>query len=320
MALLFNPLLMLLALVILTISSLFVGVTSISIFDIFNFSALQNDVFIISRIPRTISIIITGASLSICGLIMQQITQNKFVSPTTAGTMDCARFGILVCFIFFSSASFLTQVSIASAFALFGSLIFIQILNSIHFKDPIFVPLVGLMFGGVIGALTTFFAYGLNLIQNMQGWLQGNFSNLLQGSYEIIYITLPLLVTAYLMANKLTIVGMGEEIATNLGLSYKLLLNVALIIVSIITSVIILSVGIIPFLGLIIPNIVSLYRGDNLKSSIFYIALLGAIFLLACDIFARLVIYPFEVPISLVVGAIGSFVFILLLIRKRHYA
>lgn len=320
MALFFHPLLMLLVLVILTITSLFVGVTSISIFDIFNFSALQNDVFIISRIPRTISIIITGASLSICGLIMQQITQNKFVSPTTAGTMDCARFGILVCFIFFANASFLTQVSIASAFALFGSLIFIQILNSIHFKDPIFVPLVGLMFGGVIGALTTFFAYGLNLIQNMQGWLQGNFSNLLQGSYEIIYITLPLLVIAYLMANKLTIVGMGEEIATNLGLSYKFLLNVALIIVSIITSVIILTVGIIPFLGLIIPNIVSLYRGDNLKSSIFYIALLGAIFLLACDIFARLVIYPFEVPISLVVGAIGSFVFIMLLIRRKHYA
>lgn len=304
--------------IILAFTSLFVGVTDISLFGLLKGS--HEDVFIISRIPRTITIVISGASLSICGLIMQQLTQNKFVSPTTAGTMDCAKFGILISIIFFSTHSFISQVLVSSFFALLGSLIFIQILNNIKLKDVIFIPLIGLMFGGIINSITTFFAYQLNLIQNMQIWLQGNFSNIMQGSYELIYISLPLLLLAYLYANKITIAGMGEEMAVNLGLSYKFILNLGLIIVSIITAIIILTVGVIPFLGLIVPNIISIYRGDNIRANILNIALLGSCFLLLCDIFSRLIIYPFEIPIGLTVGVIGSFIFISLLLRNKHYA
>ncbi|WP_297195392.1 iron chelate uptake ABC transporter family permease subunit [uncultured Campylobacter sp.] len=303
---------------ILAFASLFVGVTDISFFSLLN--GINQDVFIISRIPRTISIIIAGASLSICGLIMQQLTQNKFVSPTTAGTMDCVKLGILFTMIFFGTASFLNQVIISSIFAILGSFVFLQIIRKIRLKDIIFVPLIGLMFGGIINSITTFFAYQLNLIQNVQIWLQGNFSNVMQGSYELIYISLPLLVLAYIYANKITIAGMGEDIALNLGVSYRFILNLGLIIVAIITSIIVLTVGILPFLGLIIPNIISIYKGDNIRKNIINIALLGAVFLLICDIFSRLVIYPFEIPIGLTVGVIGSFVFILLLLRKKEYA
>ncbi|WP_300702477.1 iron chelate uptake ABC transporter family permease subunit [uncultured Campylobacter sp.] len=302
----------------LAFTSLFVGVTDISFFSLLN--GINQDVFIISRIPRTISIIIAGASLSICGLIMQQLTQNKFVSPTTAGTMDCVKLGILFTMIFFGTASFLNQVIISSIFAILGSFVFLQIIRKIRLKDIIFVPLIGLMFGGIINSITTFFAYQLNLIQNVQIWLQGNFSNVMQGSYELIYISLPLLVLAYIYANKITIAGMGEDIALNLGVSYRFILNLGLIIVAIITSIIVLTVGILPFLGLIIPNIISIYKGDNIRKNIINIALLGAVFLLICDIFSRLVIYPFEIPIGLTVGVIGSFVFILLLLRKKEYA
>lgn len=306
------------SMLILAFASLFVGVTDISFFSLLN--GINQDVFIISRIPRTISIIIAGASLSICGLIMQQLTQNKFVSPTTAGTMDCVKLGILFTMIFFGTASFLNQVIISSIFAILGSFVFLQIIRKIRLKDIIFVPLIGLMFGGIINSITTFFAYQLNLIQNVQIWLQGNFSNVMQGSYELIYISLPLLVLAYIYANKITIAGMGEDIALNLGVSYRFILNLGLIIVAIITSIIILTVGILPFLGLIIPNIISIYKGDNIRKNIINIALLGAVFLLICDIFSRLVIYPFEIPIGLTVGVIGSFVFILLLLRKKEYA
>lgn len=142
----------------------------------------------------------------------------------------------------------------------------------------------------------------------------------MQGSYELIYISLPLLLLAYLYANKITIAGMGEEMAVNLGLSYKFILNLGLIIVSIITAIIILTVGVIPFLGLIVPNIISIYRGDNIRANILNIALLGSCFLLLCDIFSRLIIYPFEIPIGLTVGVIGSFIFISLLLRNKHYA
>ncbi|EAH7728039.1 ABC transporter permease [Campylobacter jejuni] len=291
--------------------SLFIGVISINVKDILNLNSTQLEIITLTRIPRLIAILLTGMSLSICGLIMQQLTQNKFVSPTTAGTMDCAKFGILISLIFFTGASFFTQAIIASIFALLGSFIFIQILRKIKLKDVIFVPLIGLMFGGIISAITTFFAYALNYIQNIQGWLQGSMANVMQGNYELLYISLPLFILAYFLAHKITIVGMGEDIALNLGISYNGILFLGLVIV---------SVGIIPFLGLIIPNLVALYLGDNLRKNLIYIALCGALFLLVCDIISRLVIFPFEMPLSITTGVLGSLIFIFLLLKRKVYA
>ncbi|EAI5446761.1 ABC transporter permease [Campylobacter coli] len=317
---LFNLNILLILLVVFGMISLFIGVIRINLDDIFSLSATQLEIILLTRIPRLIAILLTGMSLSICGLIMQQLTQNKFVSPTTAGTMDCAKFGILISLIFFAGASFFTQALIASIFALLGSFIFIQILRKIKLKDVIFVPLIGLMFGGIINAITTFFAYALNYIQNIQGWLQGSMANVMQGNYELLYISLPLFILAYFLAHKITIAGMGEDLALNLGVSYNTILFLGLIIVSIITSVVIVSVGVIPFLGLIIPNLVAIYRGDNLKKNLIYIALCGALFLLICDIISRLVIFPFEMPLSITTGVLGSLIFIFLLLKRKTYA
>ncbi|EPS5657544.1 enterochelin ABC transporter permease CeuB [Campylobacter coli] len=317
---LFSLNILLILLVVFGIISLFIGVIRINLDDIFSLSTTQLEIILLTRIPRLIAILLTGMSLSICGLIMQQLTQNKFVSPTTAGTMDCAKFGILISLIFFTGASFFTQALIASIFALLGSFIFIQILRKIKLKDVIFVPLIGLMFGGIISAITTFFAYALNYIQNIQGWLQGSMANVMQGNYELLYISLPLFILAYFLAHKITIAGMGEDLALNLGVSYNTILFLGLIIVSIITSVVIVSIGVIPFLGLIIPNLIAIYRGDNLKKNLIYIALCGALFLLICDIISRLVIFPFEMPLSITTGVLGSLIFIFLLLKRKTYA
>ncbi|EAH6773549.1 ABC transporter permease [Campylobacter coli] len=317
---LFSLNILLILLVVFGIISLFIGIIRINLDDIFSLSTTQLEIILLTRIPRLIAILLTGMSLSICGLIMQQLTQNKFVSPTTAGTMDCAKFGILISLIFFTGASFFTQALIASIFALLGSFIFIQILRKIKLKDVIFVPLIGLMFGGIINAITTFFAYALNYIQNIQGWLQGSMANVMQGNYELLYISLPLFILAYFLAHKITIAGMGEDLALNLGVSYNTILFLGLIIVSIITSVVIVSIGVIPFLGLIIPNLIAIYRGDNLKKNLIYIALCGALFLLICDIISRLVIFPFEMPLSITTGVLGSLIFIFLLLKRKTYA
>ncbi|EDJ8649658.1 ABC transporter permease [Campylobacter coli] len=317
---LFSLNILLILLVVFGIISLFIGVIRINLDDIFSLSTTQLEIILLTRIPRLVAILLTGMSLSICRLIMQQLTQNKFVSPTTAGTMDCAKFGILISLIFFAGASFFTQTLIASIFALLGSFIFIQILRKIKLKDVIFVPLIGLMFGGIINAITTFFAYALNYIQNIQGWLQGSMANVMQGNYELLYISLPLFILAYFLAHKITIAGMGEDLALNLGVSYNTILFLGLIIVSIITSVVIVSIGVIPFLGLIIPNLVAIYRGDNLKKNLIYIALCGALFLLICDIISRLVIFPFEMPLSITTGVLGSLIFIFLLLKRKTYA
>lgn len=310
---------LILALIILSVTSIFIGVSDISILDIFQLTDEQQEVILISRLPRLISILVAGSSMSIAGLIMQQLSSNRFVSPTTAGTLDAARLGVLVSLIVFTGASPLSKILISFAFALVGTFIFMKILEKIQFKDPIFIPLVGLMFGNILNSISTFFAYRNDLIQNMTSWMQGDFSMIMSGNYELMFITIPTLLIAYFYANKFTIAGMGEDFSKNLGLNYQRVVNIGLIIAALVTASVVLSVGVIPFLGLIIPNIVTIYQGDHLKRTILHTALLGALFVLACDIIGRTVIYPYEIPISLTVGVFGSAIFIFMLFRRRKY-
>lgn len=299
--------------------SLFIGVKEIHPLALINLTEDQARILLISRIPRLISIIIAGVSLSIAGLIMQQLSRNKFVSPTTAGTMDSARLGILVAMLVFTSASPLEKMIVSFFFALLGTFLFMKILEKIKFKDAIFIPLVGLMFGSIISSITIFVGLKYDLIQSASAWLQGNFSVIMSGRYELLYLSVPLLFIAYLFANKFTIAGMGEDFSLNLGLNYRRVLNTGLIIVALVTAVVILTIGTIPFLGLIIPNIVSIFNGDNLKKNLPHTALLGAVFVLFCDIFGRIVIFPYEVPIGLTVGVLGSGIFLYLLMRRKAY-
>lgn len=305
---------------VLSILSLFVGVQDLSAMDLFHLTKEESQTLFFSRFPRLLSIIMAGMSLSICGLIMQQITRNKFVSPTTAGTMDWARLGVLISLLVFASASPLLKMSIAFIFSLAGNLLFIRILDRIKFNDTIYIPLVGLMLGSIVSSLATFIAYKYDLIQNLSSWLQGDFSLVVKGRYELLYLSIPLLIIAYLYADKFTVAGMGESFSINLGVKYKQIVNIGLVIVSLITSITILTVGMLPFLGLIIPNIVSIYRGDHLRKSLPHTALLGAVFVLACDILGRVIIFPYEISIGLMVGVIGSAIFLFMLIRRGRYA
>ncbi|APQ72189.1 iron ABC transporter permease [Clostridium botulinum] len=308
---------LILALIILSICSIFIGVKDISFVDIFNSDDVKLKVLLISRIPRLISIIVVGVSMSIAGLIMQQISRNKFVSPDTASTIDSAKLGVLVALMIFPSATLTEKMIVSFIFSLLGTFLFMKILKKIKVKNSIFIPLVGIMLGNIIDSITTFFAYKYDLIQSIASWLQGDFSLIIKGNYELIYFSLPLVVIAFIYANKFTVAGMGEDFSKNLGVNYNRIINIGLVIVALISSLVVITVGKIPFLGLIVPNIVTLYKGDNLKNSLCSTALLGAVFLLGCDILGRLVIYPYEISIGLVVGVIGSMVFLYLLFRRN---
>jgi len=276
--------------------------------------------FFISRVPRLMAIILAGAGMSIAGLIMQSLSRNKFVSPTTAGTLDAARLGILISMLIFSHTAFIFKVIFSFAFALIGTLVFMQILDRIKFKDAIFVPLIGIMYGNILGSITTFFAYEADLIQNISSWLMGSFTLIIAGRYELLYLSVPAVILAYIYANKFTVAGLGEEFAKNLGLSYRQVLNIGLILVALISTTVVLTVGIIPFLGLVIPNIVSLYLGDHLRKTIPHTAVLGVVFLLVCDIAGRVIVHPYEIPVNVTVAVIGSAIFLTMLLRGRAYA
>lgn len=286
--------------------SLFVGVADVS-------AAVVS----ISRIPRTAALILAGVGMSVSGVIMQQMTQNKFVSPTTAGTLEAAKMGLLIFLIFTPTAGVSLKMLSAFLFTFLASMIFLAIVRKIKHRNIIFVPLVGLMFGGIVGSISTFFAVQLNIVQDTNAWMMGDFSGILQGRYELIYLTLTAIIITYLYANKFTVIGMGEEFSRNLGLNYNYIMNIGLFCVSLTVSSVVITAGAIPFLGLIVPNVVSLLFGDNLKKTLPIVALSGAIFLLICDIIGRVVIYPYEVPIGVTVSIFGSIIFLFLMLWKR---
>ncbi|MGN1400526.1 MAG: ABC transporter permease [Bacillus sp. (in: firmicutes)] len=310
---------LLIAALVLSFVSLFIGAIDIKLSDLLE-DPNKLEIFLVSRVPRLMAIILAGAGMSIAGLIMQSLSRNKFVSPSTAGTLDAAKLGIMISMLFFTNVTYTQQVLFSFAFALIGTLIFMQLLERIKFKDVIFVPLIGIMYGNILSSITTFFAYEADLLQNISSWLMGSFTLVIAGRYELLYVSIPAVILAYLYANQFTVAGMGEDFAKNLGLSYKVVLNIGLILVAIIATTVVLTVGVIPFLGLIIPNIVSIYMGDNLRKTIPHTAALGVVFLLICDILGRVVVYPYEIPVNVTVAVIGSAIFLIMLFRGRAYA
>lgn len=307
-------------LIVLSLVSIFLGAKSVSIIDILSGNKEAINLMTVSRFPRLISILMAGSAMSICGLIMQQISQNKFVSPTTGATIDSAQLGIVIAMVFIPGASTMQKAMVSFIFALMGTFMFMTFLKNLKVKNVIFIPLVGIMFGNIIGSITTYIGYENDIMQNVGGWMQGNFSMILKGNYELLYLAIPLMIIAFVYAHKFTVAGMGEDFATNLGLDYKKIVNIGLVIVSIVTVCVVIIAGEIPYIGLIVPNIVSLYKGDNVHENIWDTALFGAVFVLVCDILARVLIYPYELSVGLTVGVIGSAIFLYLILRRKSYA
>lgn len=315
-----KKILLFLVLIILSVVSLFLGAKSITFIDVLKGNAQSLQILLISRVPRLVSILVAGVGMSVCGLIMQQISQNKFVSPTTGATIDSAQLGMIVAIILFPSAGLMEKSIISFVFALIGTFIFMIFLRNIKIKNAVFVPLVGIMFGNVIGSMTTFLGYKFDLLQSVSSWTQGNFSMVLKGNYELLYLSIPLMVITIFYANKFTVAGMGKDFAKNLGLNYESIVNIGLIIVSLVTVTVVVTVGSIPFIGLIVPNLVSYFKGDNMKGNIFYTGIIGALFVLICDIIGRVIIYPYELPIGVMVGVIGSVIFLFIVLRRNSRA
>lgn len=258
--------------------------------------------------------------MSISGLIMQQLTQNKFVSPTTATTIDGAKMGFLFALILFPGGTILSKMVMSFAFALGGTWLFMSLLNRLGTQNPIVIPLVGIMIGNVLDSITSFFALRFDLLQNIGTWMQGNFAMITRGRYEMLFLSIPLLALAFIYANRFTVAGMGEDFSANLGLKGENIKRLGIAIVAVLSSLVVIIVGQIPYLGLIVPNIVTMYQGDNVKKNLVTTGLLGANFLLVADIVGRVVIRPYEIPIGLMIGILGSGVFLLLIYGKRSAA
>ncbi|MGL4819798.1 MAG: ABC transporter permease [Bacilli bacterium] len=302
----------------LSLLSVTVGVHELDWLSVTEWSETDWNVLLYSRLPRALSIVVCGFGMSIAGLVMQHLSHNRFVSPSTATTVDAAKLGVLVSLVLFTEATTMQKMLLAFLFAILGTLLFLRLLKRLRFRDAIFIPLVGLMLGNVISSITSFFAFRFDLVQNLNGWLEGDFSLVTKGNYELLYLTIPLVGVCALFANKFTVAGLGEEMAKNLGVHYDRIVTLGLVIVALVSASVVISVGAIPFVSLIIPNLVTMRRGDHLRNSLWETGLLGAVFLLACDLLGRIVIFPYEVSISVMVGFIGGAIFLWMLLSERR--
>ena len=307
-------------LVIISIWSLFVGVIDVDLNTLlFGGDGMELKIFLLARIPRLLAILCTGVGMSVAGLIMQQLCMNKFVSPSTGATIQSAQFGILLSLVFIPSIGLWGRVLLAFAMSILGTWIFVWFVQKIQFKNTVLVPLIGIMFGNVLGGITSFIAYKFEVTQQLSTYFVGSFSLIVKGNYELVWLVVPLVIIAFIFANYFNIVGMGKDFSQNLGVSYKLVLFFGLTIASMITASVVTIVGQISYIGLIVPNIVAMFKGDKIKGTLVDTALLGALFVLVCDIVARSVIMPYELPMELIVGIIGSVMFIAMLIYKLGY-
>lgn len=314
-----STLVLLAALGVLSVWSLFVGVIDMTPSQLLAGDLHLWEVFLASRLPRLLAILCTGVGMSVAGLMMQQLCSNKFVSPTTGATISSAQFGILLALLFLPNSTLWSRALFAFGAAILGTWVFVWFIQRIQFKDAVMVPLVGIMFGNVIGGMTSYLAYQYEMTQALSTWLVGHFSLVLKGRYEIVWLTVPLVVLAFLFANHFNIVGLGRDFSKNLGVPYNVVLFLGLTIAAMITASVVVVVGSISYIGLIVPNIVSMYKGDKIRGTLVDTALFGAIFVLVCDMIGRVVIHPYELPIELIVGILGSLIFVGLLFYRLKY-
>jgi len=298
-------------------ASLLVGGYDITLRGLFT-DPVQREMFFISRVPRTLALAFAAVAMSICGVIMQMITQNKFVEPTTAGTSQWAGLGILVVFIVWPGAPPMGRMVVASIFAFVGTMVFLAVLRKVAVRSLIVVPLVGIMLGAVVGAITTFLAGNFNLLQSMSAWRSGGFSGIVRGFYEPLWAVVIIAILAFILADRFTVAGLGKDLATNVGLKYEQTVFIGTAMVAVATGVTTVVVGFIPFLGLVVPNIGSMLLGDDTRRNLPWVALMGVGLLIACDLVGRLIVAPMEIPASVILGAVGAVTFIVLVLRQRH--
>ncbi len=297
----------------LVVTSLLVGQ-----FDVFGGEDWENLwMFSITRIPRTAALILAGAAMAMCGVIMQLLTQNRFVEPSTMGTTEWAGLGLILMMWAFPSATLFERMLGAVAMSFIGTMIFFAFLRRVSLKSSLIVPIIGIMLGAVVSSFSTYLALVTDRLQTLTIWFQGSFTGVIQGRYELLWIVLGVTLLVFIVADQFTVAGLGRDMATNVGLNYALVLFMGTAMVAVATGVTATVVGALPFLGLVVPNIVALFRGDDLRTNLPWVVLVGICTVTVCDLIGRLIIAPFEIPVGMVLGLVGGVVFLGLLLRQR---
>lgn len=286
-----------------------------------NKESMEYGVLFYIRIPRTLLGFAIGGSLSLAGAILQGIYRNPLVEPYTLGISGGASLGVtfaIVAGLHLLNILFLPLAGFIGAF----TTIFLVYTLSLK-KGTLSVNrmlLIGVMISFISSSLMMFLM-SITAAENIHGivfWIMGslNESNTTM-VWVMVVLSVVCLLISYLFVMPLNALRLGEEKARHLGINSNVTIRILFIITSILTGACIAVAGVIGFVGLVIPHIVRLFVGSDYRIMLVSSFLSGSIFLILCDIIARTIISPNELPIGVITGITGGVVFIVLLSRSQ---
>ena len=288
---------------------------------------LNERIFLDIRLPRTILSITVGATLAVGGVLTQSLFRNPIVEPGMIGTSSGAAFGAAFFIVLGSTLNINVSEWSLPIIACFGGILgtaLVFVLSKSNQKGKNSIPLL-LLVGVAVNAL---FLSGIGFMsyiardpqaRSITFWNLGTLSGANWSSVIIVGITTIFCITlVYYQAKKLNTLILGEDEAKHLGVNIKNLKNSVLLLNVIMVSTATSFVGVISFVGLIVPHLLRITIGSDNRNLIYYGAMVGGIILCLSDFVARIILSPAELPIGIVTSIIGVPVFIILL-RKKNY-
>lgn len=312
-------------LVLVFIISLFVGSSKISIIDSIKglFDSSNNTISIIMRnirLPRVIGAVVAGAGLAASGVLLQNITNNELASPNIIGVNSGA--GLITIILLSIFPSLINYISIGSFIGAFLTTILILSISYRIGNNKVSIILSGI-------AITTLLNAGINLISLIDNEVLDSYKyfsigslngiNIKQLIIPIIFIIISLVISIITSSKSETLI-LGDSLAKSLGTRVTLYRIITILCASMLASAVVSFAGLLGFVGLVVPHIARKINGCSLKDSIITSSIVGAILVLVCDTLGRIIFYPTEIPVGIIMAFVGCPFFIYLLLRRKTYA
>jgi len=289
-----------------------------------NTTASMTDTIITDiRLPRLIYSVLTGIGLSLVGLLMQTVTRNALADPYVLGVSSGASTGAVFAIIM-GGLPFLGQYNTPIFAALGAALSIILVLLCVgKSNSPVKLILIGMGMTGVFSALTMMIIYGAKheaQVRSAMFWLLGSFAGIQWGDLPLTAIIVTLFMLYIYMFNQdLDVLLLGNHEAAQMGLSVKQLQLSIVIISSIVIATLVSKVGVVGFIGLIIPHLARIIGGPKHKHTLLFSALIGSIVMIWSDVLSRALYSPEEIPIGVLTSLLGAPLFIWIIMNRYKH-
>ena len=289
-----------------------------------NTTASMTDTIITDiRLPRLIYSVLTGIGLSLVGLLMQTVTRNALADPYVLGVSSGASTGAVFAIIM-GGLPFLGQYNTPIFAALGAALSIILVLLCVgKSNSPVKLILIGMGMTGVFSALTMMIIYGAKheaQVRSAMFWLLGSFAGIQWSDLPLTAIIITLfMLYIYTFNQDLDVLLLGNHEAAQMGLSVKQLQLSIVIISSVVIATLVSKVGVVGFIGLIIPHLARIIGGPKHKHTLVFSALIGSIVMIWSDVLSRALYSPEEIPIGVLTSLLGAPLFIWIIMNRYKH-